>query len=517
MILDRTWNKKEQKLTISYINKAGKREFYSKFIHHFKSYEYDKDGDIETWNGRRCRKVYKDTRTYVPNEFDILEYMYELPKDINDKLHAQNFPKIYTFDIETEYTTKFPDPAIAEFNVTAISLVGPDMSCIVYGLNDMDSGQVARFRERYLNWINENDFARTLMTTNNWHPKVLYQKFDTEEGMLQHLFKVIIPQIAVLCGWNSWSFDWQYLVNRAKRLFGDNAAYGLIRCSSPTGELSKLSWEEMDKKKHQITCPAHSKIIDYQAIVKQYDSILKPYESFSLDWVSSRAVGAHKIKYSGGLQQLYERDHEWYYYYNAIDSLLVLLIHYKLKSLESPCAVSSVTLVPLTAAFGQVALSTANVFEEFYKEGKRVVDDSATQEHIKVPYEGAFTGCNPGIYKYTCCFDFASLYPSQIQTCNFSMENFMQKTVPNNVPGMPDVKVPWTEEELDAFRKDKNYFVSVMGNVYKNDKDYCFKIVQRKIKQQRDIYKYTGSRIESELLTEIDRLIQEKTQQQQTA
>ena len=207
---------------------------------------------------------------------------------------------------------------------------------------------------------------------------------------------------------------------------------------------------------------------------------------------------------------MYERDHEWYYYYNAIDSLLVLLIHYKLKSLESPCAVSSVTLVPLTAAFGQVALSTANVFEEFYNEGKRVVDDSATHEHIKIPYEGAFTGCNPGIYKFTCCFDFASLYPRQIQTCNFSMENFMQKTVPSSIPGMPDVKTQWTAEELEEFKKNKDYFVSVMGNVYKNDKDYCFKIVQRKIAQQRDIFKYTGSRIESELLTEIDRLIQEK-------
>ena len=30
MIIDRTWNKKEQKLTISYVDKLGKRQFYQK-------------------------------------------------------------------------------------------------------------------------------------------------------------------------------------------------------------------------------------------------------------------------------------------------------------------------------------------------------------------------------------------------------------------------------------------------------------------------------------------------------
>ena len=114
MILDRTWNKKDQKLTISYIDKTGTRQFYQKYLHHIKTYEYDDNGDLETWNNRRCRKVFKDTTQYTPNEFDILEFLYELPKDINNILHAQNFPKLYTFDIETEISDEFPDPEKAE-------------------------------------------------------------------------------------------------------------------------------------------------------------------------------------------------------------------------------------------------------------------------------------------------------------------------------------------------------------------------------------------------------------------
>lgn len=82
MILERTWNKKEHKLMISYIDKDGNRQFYQKYLHHIKTYEYDENGEFETWNGKRANKVFKDTSVYRPNEFDILEFMYELPKDI---------------------------------------------------------------------------------------------------------------------------------------------------------------------------------------------------------------------------------------------------------------------------------------------------------------------------------------------------------------------------------------------------------------------------------------------------
>ena len=312
-----------------------------------------------------------------------------------------------------------------------------------------------------------------------------------------------------LAGWNSYRFDFMYLVNRLIVLFGKGEAYGIIKRSSPTGELSNISWSDQDGTKYRIPSPAHTIWLDYMEIVKKYDYNLRPYESYSLDWVGEHAVKANKIKYDGTLEDLYVKDIEWYYFYNAIDSLIGLLIHYRLKSLESPCAVSSVTLIPLLEAFGQVRLTTANVFWEFYCDGKHVVWDYDSVERYKVNYEGAFCGCVPGRYQWNVCDDFASLYPSQVQTCNFSFENFI---IPPTEPDSLGRVVPraWTEEELETFRKDPNYFVSIMGNVYKNDKDYAFKKMQRRMKKNRDFYKYTGQRIDSELLVEIDRLIKEK-------
>ena len=71
MILDRSWNKKEQKLVISYIDKLGNRQFFQKYLHHIKTYEYDDNGEFDTWNNRKCNKIFKDTLDYQPNDFDI--------------------------------------------------------------------------------------------------------------------------------------------------------------------------------------------------------------------------------------------------------------------------------------------------------------------------------------------------------------------------------------------------------------------------------------------------------------
>ena len=66
------------------------------------------------------------------------------------------------------------------------------------------------------------------------------------------------------------------------------------------------------------------------------------------------------------------------------------------------------------------------------------------------------------------------------------------------------------KEQLDEFRKDPNYFVSVMGNVYKNDTDYAFKRMQRRFKKTRDSYKYLGWKVEAELINGLEKLIKEK-------
>lgn len=523
MIIDRIWNKYDQKLTVSYLDENGKRKMWSKYLHHIKSYQYaDPDKgekwDYDTWNHKKCAKIYRDSTKYKPNEFDLLEILYETKntdpefyKDINTAYPT----RLYTYDIECQSGAEFPDPAIAPMPITSISLCGPDLSCMVLGLHPLGSSQVELMKERYFKWIEENDYARNLCRSQNFNPKFFYQSFTSEEKLLEHWFLKILPNIPLIVGWNNYRFDKQYLCNRLKKVFGEKQAYNMIKAASPTREMDKITWSEMDGTKYFTYIAAHQAEFDYMELVKKYDFVLRPYESYSLDYVGGRAVGAHKIKYQGTIQQLYERDPEWYYYYNAVDSLIVQLIHYRLRCMEPVINNSSLTLVPIMKAMGQVALTTAGVFQLIYEEGKRVVYDWDEIDRTKVPYEGAFCGCVPGRYEYTVCDDFASLYPSQVITCNLSFENIIINWSEPDSLGRR-VIIPWTEEQLEEYRQNPNYFVSVMGNVYDNSKESIFKKYQKDRKARRNELKYLGWDIDAEIVSYLEHRI-EKLETEQGA
>lgn len=73
-------------------------------------------------------------------------------------------------------------------------------------------------------------------------------------------------KIAVLAGWNSYNFDWNYLYNRAVNLFGEKGARNLIYAASPTREITNISWVEKDGTKHRAPAPSHSIIVDYMEL-----------------------------------------------------------------------------------------------------------------------------------------------------------------------------------------------------------------------------------------------------------
>lgn len=514
MILDRTWDKKNQKFIISYVNKDGRREFYQKYLHHIATYEYDPNGKLTNWDGRPCTKVFKDASKYQPNEFDQLEMIYELPEDIKKEVTAMRFPKLYFADIETEIDEEnnFPEPEKAEQRIQLISLVGPDLSVMVLGIKPLDKEAIERIKEKYYKYLDDNDFARNLVKSKSFTPKVLYQYFPDEKAMLKHWFTKIMPHIGCLAGWNFYRFDWHYFWNRLVNVFGKLEAMQLMRAASPVHETTKISWCEMDGTRYSVPAPLHCQIFDYMELIKTYEYSMRPYESYSLDWVGEHGVGANKIHYDCTMKELYEKDFEMFVYYNAIDSCLNALIHYRFKSLESPCAMANVTCIPVQRAMGQVAVTTANLFKRFYQNGMHVVYDYDAVDRTKVEYEGAFCGCVSGRWEYTVCDDFASLYPSVIRTCNLSVENIVSNTVGPDSFGRY-TKIPWTEADLDKFRKDPNYFVSVRGTVYKNDKEYMFPRMQREQMNLRNEYKYLNWAIQSELQPEIDKLIKLKEQE----
>ena len=221
-------------------------------------------------------------------------------------------------------------------------------------------------------------------------------------------------------------------------------------------------------------------------------------ENMSLDYIASESpVGLHKIKYDGNLQQLYERDYPRYVFYNAIDSVLVQLIDKCFKTLNSIYTQSLLIENKIQMAMSKIAITESMFFNYFYDHDIKIVPTNKF-EGERGKLVGAYVRePTPGKHGWVCCNDFASLYPSAIITCNLSIENYM---------GCLD-DGDFTEQQIEKYKQDPNYFVSVNNCVYKNDKDYSFKEIQYNLKTLRAKTKYLSKQLDATIMLDVEHLL----------
>ena len=107
--------------------------------------------------------------------------MMEMEDKYKKSLEGKTNPKLYTFDIETEISDEFPEPSIAKFPITTISVVNSDCDIIVMGTKDINNEQ---WVEQQINkYLNESEYWHTL---NLKMPTFKYMKFLTEREMLEY-------------------------------------------------------------------------------------------------------------------------------------------------------------------------------------------------------------------------------------------------------------------------------------------------------------------------------------------
>lgn len=492
MILDYEYSQRDKKFTISYINNRGTKSFYEFNIQRFKTYFASPTGKYTNWDGSKCDMKYTDK----PCKFDMMEFVEDLPKEHKDILFDErNIPKVYTWDIETEYDPDDkPHPETATFPVTAISIVSPEMKVMVLGTKPLTTEQINSITEKLNAYLGDIEFCKEMKLRGEF----IYKQFDTEYDMLYWFVTNIVAKVPILAGWNSDGFDQQYITNRIKNYY-ENIPLSAMSCKGrlQSKKIVNQFHPEMDTR---IPSPRHTLMLDMMDVISEHDYTILPIkESMSLNWISQASLGAEKIEYEGDLNQLLENDPEKFYFYNAIDSVLVQLIHKKFRTLNLIFNYANTTHIPIGNCFGKIGPAEALFFQNFHNKGLKVVyyPDRYVERgtlqgaYVKQPV--------PGKYNWACCFDFASLYPTQVMTCNLSVENFM--TPPNG---------SWSDEELEKFKADPNYFVSVNGNVYKNDKDYAFREIQQDLKANRNKTKYLAKELDAQVMSVIDRVIKTK-------
>jgi len=443
----------DRELIVSYYNKEGKVAFKRYPISQFENWVVTNEDDrykhptIRNWDGRPVKK--NRSRTY--NKFSLIYFMDNLPEKDREEIFEFNVPRTYFVDIETEIVDGFPKPEEAKSRILTFSIITPERKAIVLGLDDLSSDQIASIEKETNDHFENYD--------QDW--EFSYYKFKNEYDMLYNFLHKFMPKFPMMTGWNFINYDWQYIVNRCKHLQIDLTDVAI------TGSLDRND-----------SRPLHMGILDYMQLYDKYDRSVAVKESNTLDFVSSQVLNVSKIKYQGGLQDLYENDFKKYVFYNVVDSILVYYIDMQLRSMEVLLTLSTITKMPLYKAASPVAMTEALIARKLVPQNKRVGMDYDKEDSQKDgKYAGAFVK-EPisGYYSGVSAFDFASLYPSIMRQFNISPDAFVEM-----IPA----------SQINSRRKDESVIVCENGVVYQKE-DSILKKILSDLYSQRKEYKKTS-------------------------
>jgi len=450
MILD--IEQREKDVIISYYNTEGEVSFKQYPVDKFQNWYVcdDKDRaaspDYKNWDGRSVKLG--NGKKF--NKFSILYFLDSLSEKDKAELTAYNMPKTYFVDIETEIVDGFPKAEEAKSRILSFSIITPDRKAIVLGLEDIASDKIQKIQDDTNEYFKDFDM--------DWEFK--YHKFKSEYDMVSTFLMKFLPKFPMMTGWNFINYDWQYIVNRCKRLQIDISEVGMTKT--------------VDSRD---TRPLHIGILDYMQLYDKYDRSVKVKESNSLDFVSTHVLKLNKIKFTGSLQDLYRDNFVKYIYYNVVDSVLVYYIDQKLKSMEVLLTLANITNMPLYKASSPVAVTESIMARKLAEQGMRIGSEEKNDSHKDGQYAGAYVK-EPilGYYEGVSAFDFASLYPSIMRQFNISPDAYIEKI---------------NQSEIDTRRNDKNVIVCDNGVVYKTEDSILRKILSDLYNKRKD-YKKTS-------------------------
>jgi len=401
------------KLIVSYINKEGNVSFMQlnippahQYVYVYSRSQSGSDPKMRSWDNRPVRRV--------PSEFlsryRIQEFFADAGEELVGPLFEMNNPNAYSCDIEVDVDedSGFAEPRDAMSRINTISWSHKDQ-VTVFGLKPLTAAEIDKI---------EKDINKHLEKLGIRYSFV-YKQFNNEADMLYDFLYNYARHAPLIIGWHFWNYDWRYIYNRCHRLHLD------ISWMSPTKQWYKH--RIMDKNERaEVMLPQHKLIVDYMELFKKWDRVIDPKENMSLDWAAEATLGVTKVKYPGSFTEQYKKDFDQYVFYNAIDSILVEQIHYKLKTLGIFLGLSNITRVEAMNAFSPIYMLEATATRYAYD--KNLVFPQEKKERKRETYEGAFVfNPTPDLYGWVGSFDFNSLYPTIMRQWKISMENFITK------------------------------------------------------------------------------------------
>jgi DNA polymerase elongation subunit (family B) len=309
---------------------------------------------------------------------------------------------VTNIDIEVGSENGFPEPEHANEPITAITMKNNQGKFIALGCDKFENN---RDDVWYIQCRDEIDLIKRFL--DEW-------TFNYPD---------------IVTGWNVEMFDIPYLVNRIKKVLGEEATKRL----SPWSIVNERRVRNQHGNEDQIYDMMGIAVLDYIAMYKKFAPEGKSQESYKLDAIAHNEVGVRKLSYEeyGNLHTLYKDNYQLFIEYNIRDVELVERIDEKLKLIELVLTLAYDSKTNYTDAFSQVRMWDAIVYNHLRK--KNMVVDPIVKHSKDAAYEGAFVK-DPilGMHKWVASFDLNSLYPHLIMQYNISPDTIIE---PENYDG----------------------------------------------------------------------------------
>jgi DNA polymerase elongation subunit (family B) len=308
-------------------------------------------------------------------------------------------------DIEVGSENGFPDPYLANEPITAIAITYMNGKTYVFGCGDYE--------------VQGDEFY--IKCKDEW---TLCKKFLM-------LWSDNCPD--VITGWNTKFFDIPYLVNRFRKILGED-------------ETKKLSpWNYISERRTNINgrqLIAYSFVgvesLDYIELYKWYAPGGKSQESYRLDNIANVELGEGKISYDEyeNLHQLYRLNFQKFIEYNIKDVKLILKLEDKLKLIELALTLAYDTKCNYEDVFAQTRMWDSLTYSYLLQQ-KIIVPPREIQDKDSA-FEGAYVKePQVGLHNWVASFDLNSLYPHLMMQYNISPETLIEPE--NYTPEMREV------------------------------------------------------------------------------
>jgi DNA polymerase elongation subunit (family B) len=300
--------------------------------------------------------------------------------------------KVANIDIEVESDDGFPEPELANKAVTAIT-VGVRGHYYVFGIQDYN---VTSPNVEYMNCKGEKLLLSRFLD--------FWEKLDAD----------------IVTGWNVDGFDIPYLINRIKKLFGDDD----VKRLSPAKWIQSRTFKgNFGKETTEYTLVGLA-VLDYLQLYRKFT--YSQQESYRLDHIAHVELGERKLDYSEveNLFQLYKTDYQKFIDYNIKDVELVDKLEDKMRLIEQALTIAYDAKVNYNDVFTQVRMWDILIHNYLLENDVVIPPKDFKDKDSK--YAGAYVkDPQTGMHNWVMSFDLNSLYPHLIMQYNISPDTFV--------------------------------------------------------------------------------------------